>query len=493
MKPTSELYDLIRSLTGSEKRYFKLNAAKQKGNKNYIKLFDAVDSNKIFEEDELKKRFKNENFIKNLTVTKNYLHNLIFKSLISYHEKKSIDVKLSNLLFSCKLMFEKSLYKQFFKTLENGKELAYRSERFSYILEFLEFEKQIMKRDKIGKKNMNEVYDEELEVLEIIKEINICKRSVSNLFRLLRTGGLIRDKSAEKKIDEIISRIDFEKDTNSAKAMESIYLAKYLEYHLKGNYEKAIEYCEKRYKLISGNPMIFKNFLLNPALDSLDFSISSALSLYNFKEARKLFAAYKKIYGVRQNDVINYRIIDFDIRLSEAIAFKDNRSTADLIPEIENFLNGNKGKILVNTENYFYYNITKYFFVSGNFTEALRKINDHFSSKHSGLTPEFESYLRIINILIHYELGNYGLLKYLIPSAKKFLAGKKKLFKFEIAVMKFIVSIIQTKSSKHLPKLLQEFRNEVAELRKVKYEKNAFEYLDLHDWIDGKIKLLKEK
>ena len=38
MKPTNELFELIRSLNGSEKRYFKINASKQKGNKNYIKL-----------------------------------------------------------------------------------------------------------------------------------------------------------------------------------------------------------------------------------------------------------------------------------------------------------------------------------------------------------------------------------------------------------------------------------------------------------------------
>ncbi len=492
MKPTNELYDLIRTLTGSEKRYFKLNAAKQKGNKIYIKLFDAVDSKKILDESELIRRFKNENFIKNLTVTKNYLYNLIFKSLISYHEKKSIDVKLSNLLFSCKLMFEKSLYSQFFKSLEKGKELAYRSERFSYVLEFIEFEKQIMKRDRIGKKNMNEVYDEELEVLEIIKEINICKRSVSNLFRILRTKGIIRDKSDEMKIDEIISKIEFETRPRSLKATESIYLAKYLESRLIGNYDKAIEYCEKRFELISGNSLIFKNHLLDPALDSLDFSISSALSLKNFKEARKLFVIYKKNSGFQDNEGINCKIIDFDIKLSEAIALKSNRISEGLITEIENFLAGNKGKILVNTENYFFYNITKYFFVTGNFIEALRTINDHFSSRYSGLTPEFESYLKILNVMIHYELGNFNLLKYLISSSKKFLEGKKKLFKFERAVMNFISIIIQPKSSKHLPKLLQEFRNEVTELRKEKYEKNAFKYLDLSEWIDGKIKFTEK-
>jgi hypothetical protein len=491
MMPSNELYDLVKSLTGSEKRYFRLNASKQKGNKNYLKLFDAVDTQKIFDEAAIKRKFRNESFIKNITVTKNYLYNLIFKSLISYHEKKSVDVKLGNLLFSCKLMFEKSLYKQFFKSLVSGKELAYRTERFSYILEFIEFEKQIMKRDKIGKKNMNEVYDEELSVLEIIKEINICKRAISNLFRLLRTKGAIRDSSDEKKIDEIISSTGFETDTRSAKAKESIYLAGYLEFRLKGNYEKAIHFCKKRYELISGNSQIFKNFLLDPALDSLEFNISSALSLDNFIDAGKIFKRYKKISSICRNEG-NVRIIDYDIRLSKAIVCKDERASEDLIPELEKFIAGNKGKILVNTENYFYYNITKYFFVTANFIEALRTINDHLSSKSSKLTPEFESYQRILNIMIHYELGNYNLLKYLIPSAKKFLAGKKKLFEFETAVLKFIGVIIQPKATKNFDELLKEFKEEVSNLRKNKYEKNAFGYFDLSDWVDGKINSLKK-
>ena len=489
MKPSNELYDLIKSLTGSEKRYFRLNASKQKGNKNYLNLFDALDSQKISDEAAIKKKFRNESFIKNITVTKNYLYNLIFKSLISYHEKKSVDVKLGNLLFSCKLMFDKSLYKQFFKSLESGKDLAYRAERFSYILEFIEFEKQIMKRDKIGKKNMNEVYDEELSVLEIIKEIHICKRAISNLFRILRTKGVIRDSSDEKKIDEIISTTEFETDTRSAKSKESIYLAGYLEFRLKGNFEKAIVFCEKRYKLISGNSLIFKNFLLDPALDSMEFNISSSLSLNNFKDAEKIFKRYKKISTIRQNDG-NVRIIDYDIRLSKAIASKNEKASEKLIPELEKYLAGNKGKILVNTENYFYYNITKYFFVTGNFLEALRTINDHLSSKSSKLTPEFESYQRIMNIMIHYELGNYNLLKYLLPSAKKFLAGKKKLFKFETAALKFIGVISQPKSKKNLDELLKEFKEEVSQLRKDKYEKNAFGYFDLSDWVEGKISSL---
>ncbi len=488
MKPTRELFDLIKSLTGSEKRYLKLNASKQKGNKNYLKLFDAIDSQKHFDENELKQRFKNEKFILNLTVTKNYLYSLIIKNLISFNDKKSVDIKLGNILFMCKLMFEKALYKQFFKASANGKELAIRSERFSYVLEFIEFEKNIMKKEEIGKKDMNNVFDEEIRVMEIIKNINAYKRAVSNLFRISRTVGRVRDKAAGKQIDEIVSHKEFKTEPLSLKASESLLLAKYLECRLKGNYKEAADHCKQRFELISGHPEIFKDFLLEPGLDSQEFLISSYLSLKNFKEAKRTFSAAKKTYLSRQNDFINFALTDLDIRLSEAIEDRDLNASVNLIPEIENYLKENKGKIFVNTENYFYFCISKYYFVSGNYEEALRTINDHLSSKYSKLTPEFEPYQRILNIMIHYELGNYDLLKYLIPSAKKFLKGKKKLFRFESVILKFIGKIINAKEKKHLSELLMQFRIEAAELKKDEYERNAFEYFNLSEWIENKVK-----
>ena len=49
MKPSAVLFDLIKSLTSSEKRYFKMYASLQKGNKNYKDLFNAIDSMQIFD------------------------------------------------------------------------------------------------------------------------------------------------------------------------------------------------------------------------------------------------------------------------------------------------------------------------------------------------------------------------------------------------------------------------------------------------------------
>ena len=79
MKPSTELFQLIKSLTKSEKRYFKLSSSLQSGEKNYLKLFEAIELQNEYDEEAIKEQFKAETFIKHLPSEKNHLYNLILK------------------------------------------------------------------------------------------------------------------------------------------------------------------------------------------------------------------------------------------------------------------------------------------------------------------------------------------------------------------------------------------------------------------------------
>ena len=57
MKPSTELFQLIKSLSKSEKRYFKLTSSLQSGDKNYMKLFDAIELQDSYDEQEIKINF----------------------------------------------------------------------------------------------------------------------------------------------------------------------------------------------------------------------------------------------------------------------------------------------------------------------------------------------------------------------------------------------------------------------------------------------------
>ena len=69
MRYNADLFELIKSLTKSEKRYFKVYSAQQTKNNsnNYILLFDAIDRQEVYNEEKIKRKFRNHTFGKKLS------------------------------------------------------------------------------------------------------------------------------------------------------------------------------------------------------------------------------------------------------------------------------------------------------------------------------------------------------------------------------------------------------------------------------------------
>jgi len=109
MTPSLHLFEHIKLLSPSEKRYFKLCAAAIGGNEqsSYLKLFDAIDKMEVYDEKLLKEQFKNERFIKQLSVLKNYLQQAIIKSLLHSNGENFPTTKLQLQVATIELLFEK--------------------------------------------------------------------------------------------------------------------------------------------------------------------------------------------------------------------------------------------------------------------------------------------------------------------------------------------------------------------------------------------------
>ncbi|MFB0925750.1 MAG: hypothetical protein QMB65_10815, partial [Vicingaceae bacterium] len=87
MKRSEHLHQLIKSLSKSEKRSFKLFANRHTiGEKNnYIQLFDAIDKQENYDEAILIKKLKDKKLTDNLSSVKVQLYNLILKNLRQYN------------------------------------------------------------------------------------------------------------------------------------------------------------------------------------------------------------------------------------------------------------------------------------------------------------------------------------------------------------------------------------------------------------------------
>jgi len=111
VKATSDLYDLIHSLTMNEKIYVS-HSLREKEGKNHLKLFKAIEKQKTFNEAELHEIFRKEKFVSRLAVLKQYLHEYILKKLNSFHYHNSMETTLHQFLLETDILINRKLYAQ---------------------------------------------------------------------------------------------------------------------------------------------------------------------------------------------------------------------------------------------------------------------------------------------------------------------------------------------------------------------------------------------
>src|SRR5437868_4913661 len=109
-KPSDNLFRLIRSMNKPEKRYFKIYASRHSSEKNnYMKLFEALDNQKQFNEELLLKKFQKESFVKKFPIAKARLFDTVLRSLDAFHANSSIDAQLKRQLHFAEILYKKSL------------------------------------------------------------------------------------------------------------------------------------------------------------------------------------------------------------------------------------------------------------------------------------------------------------------------------------------------------------------------------------------------
>jgi len=145
MKKRDDLFHLIKAMSKSEKRYFTLDAKKSssKGSK-YLVLFQAVNDMEIYDEAKLKKKFG-----KNLRYDKSYLYEAIMRSMRDYRSANSYAARIKEMILDAQYLYERSLYQQCGKRLEEAKELAKELDDQLSILEINKLERLLLRQTKV--------------------------------------------------------------------------------------------------------------------------------------------------------------------------------------------------------------------------------------------------------------------------------------------------------------------------------------------------------
>jgi hypothetical protein len=145
MRPTDNLYQLVKSLTGMEKRYFKLFAKRHVSGEStkYETLFDLYEAQPDdggYDEAKFKIALKAKGIGKNLPDEKKNLQEMIMKAMRAYHSETTIDHQLNDLLADEIFYKKKCLDDLRRKTIEKAKAMATKYDKYGAMLVLMDRE-----------------------------------------------------------------------------------------------------------------------------------------------------------------------------------------------------------------------------------------------------------------------------------------------------------------------------------------------------------------
>jgi tetratricopeptide (TPR) repeat protein len=495
MKPSTELFELISSLSKSEKRFFKLTSSLQSGEKNYLKIFDAIDKQSEYDEEAIKKQFKKETFIKHFPSEKNHLYKLILKSLRAYHSDNTVSSILKQEIKNIEILYKKALFKECNKFLNRAKKMAVEHEKFYYLFELLSWEKLLLEEAyEAGEftKDLDALIKEEQEVIEKLRNLAAYHVLYSKINYVFRSGGYARSEMDKTLIEEIAHH-PLILGRNTALSHRAATIC----YYIQGfcatanvNKELAITKFQRVKEILDRNPKIKKDLpkryirtLSNLLTLLIDLGrIDEALEMINTMRSFKSKAAF----ATEDIDLIVFRSTYLaELRIYEKRGEFDK--ALKIVDSIAEGLENNQGKINKEQELLFLNSISSVYFASGRYKESLHWLNRVLNDNEPNLRQDIYSYARLFNLVVHYELGNYDLLEYIIKSTARYLSKRQRDHDMELMILNYMKRLAKNGGGDEELEIFKEFRDSLNDHMKNKTAQIIIEYFNFPAWVKSKI------
>ena len=496
MKASTELHDLMKSLTKSEKRFFKLHSALQSGPKNYLRIFEAVDAQDVYDEEALKKHFEKEVFLKHFPSEKNHLYKLILKSLRAYHAEATVSGMLKIEIKNIEILYDKALYEEANKTLHRAKRIARENERFYYWFELLNWEKQLLEEAyESGEftKDLDALIEEEREVIEKLRNLAAYHILYSKINYVFRSGGYVRSEDEHAMVEEI-SEHPLIKGKNTALSKRAATICYYTQgfcQWAKRDWHVSLEKFARVRQILDEQPQL-KADLPKRYIRSLQYIIQSQIELGAFKEARDNIRVMRQL-----NAEDGFGGIDIAVQTFQASYLSELRSydrqgeytkALDLIPPIVQGLEDFSNRLHKEHELEFYFNLACIHFGAEQMNKSLFWLNKVLNDPEPTLRQDIFTNARLFNLVVHYELGNFDLLQYIVRSTHRFLSKRHPTSGVENLVIESIKKLARAQKETVKRDLHKDLYEGLVTLMEDPNESVVLKYFDFLSWAESKVK-----
>ncbi|MBI2271756.1 MAG: hypothetical protein HYU69_15555 [Bacteroidetes bacterium] len=496
MKVSNDLFSLVKSLNKNEKGYFKkVSSMHVTGKKNrYMILFDAIDEQEKYDEEEIKQKFKDEPFVKQLHPFKNYLYNSILWSLELYHQRSALSL-IQRHIRQIEILRSKGLFDQCLIIIKKAKKLA--NDR-GYFLEAI----SISKLEIIVVSSSTFIVGRDKKVDEVNKEIHklnkmhINRQEYSYLLTKINMlhikEGDFSSEKLRKRALQIFKKPLLRNKKNALTIWGELffYICHFLFY--KNCFDdgsalrygrKCIEIMEKHSALVIELPTIYTSLFSDMA--------EIHLRLSEFNEAFVLIEKLKALKNVFRDKITNH-IISLSSACFELIYYNQTGRFNEGIRQIERIEDELKNYTPQSTKRYAvllkYYMSCLYFGVQ-NYRQANKKIAEVINEQSSDVQINVQCYSRILRIIIFFEMKDEDALVSQIFSTYRFLLKKSRLNKFDSLVVNFFKkNSSKIKNDQDLISAFKILKREIdIIILRIPSEREIVNYFNYSCWLESKI------
>ncbi len=480
-------------MSKSEKRFFKLSASVQAGQKNYFKLFDLVEGQRRYKEEAIK--VKLPEIADNLPSAKNYLYKLILKSLRLYDAEASAEAILRQEIKNVEILFQRGFFKECNKFVTKAKSIAEKHEKFYYWLELINWQKALLDEEYESgcfEKNIDDLVREEQMVMAKHQNISDFQSLCSRLNFLTRSGGASRNSEELSEI-ESISNHKLITDGNQAKSVRAKVLLFYIQglcSLTNGYYNLGIEKFNHVIELLDDHKSIRLDLI------NIYFRAFRGVIYTNIANHEYVLAATEteRLQSLKRNRAfvnkdIQLKIFTYSSAAKLIIAQRvDSQESALLIAnEVIKGIKKNDGHFSKEQLAVLYYNLSTVYFYCHDFKESLKWVNKLLNENESTIRQDIYWFGRIVNCLIHFELRNSGILKCEIRSIARHLRIYHKDLQAEQLVISYISQLYRVSNEADKYAIYSQMVDELSDILRNPSEKVVLRYFDFIGWAKNKM------
>lgn len=490
------IFQLIKSLTPSEKRHFRLftNRSGSSEDLKFLQLFDALDQQETLNEPQILKQVPSIKKAQ-LANLKNNLYKHLLSSLRAFHAPQNLDIQLHEQLDYARVLYNKGFYQQSLKMLDKVKVTALEYELPHIALTAIDFEKliesQYITRSLSGRAESltQQATDVSTHLFQMHQLSNVALR----LYGLYLKVGLARNQEDYHSISAFFSENLPEIDIRHAGFYEKLYYHQaHVWYYLmiqdfKNCYraaQKWVDLFEEYPHMKERRPVLYikgMHNLLNTLYNILYHSKFTVVlaQLEDFANDEKR----------RSNPNIDTLLFLYIYTNKINGYFLEGKFTEGLqvVPGILKNLEGFQAQLDPHRMLVFYYKIASLYFGSGNFKKAIEYLNKVIHHQNNSLREDLQCFARILNLIAHYEAGyDDDTLDYQIRTVYHFLGKMDNQQQMQVEIFKFLRSIGSI-APYQLKDAFITLKEKLIAISQNPYERRPFMYLDIISWLESKI------